>query len=403
MKYLYKFIADVDYHDISDRWNGHDLKISFIESDNFVEYRTKYYDAPIEYIENTSNSRINTLVKGNGAVKVECVMMAITKNANWNCAWGARNSPKSYDGIYIYSINNANATTGYVAYNNAEQSNFAAAFTTLNTKYTLLQNRGSFYKNGSLVKAFTNANFESTGYIYIFDSGTGSAGGAAGFPGLMKLYSFTIHINEDLKRNFIPCRVGNTGYLFDSVSRALFANVGGGEFILGEDINLPYDKEIEYLQSNGTQYIDTKYKTNNIDSFELICDVDATTGYMGSNGNLQMDLSTEVSQNRRIIKVVHSPNNGPITYVNDVQIKSEAYHTYNNYIITLFAIGWGEYDAKYYNNTVTIYSAKLIINNITVRDFIPVRIGTTGYMYDKISKQLFGNLGTGNFILGTDK
>jgi hypothetical protein len=34
---------------------------------------------------------------------------------------------------------------------------------------------------------------------------------------------------------------------------------------------------------------------------------------------------------------------------------------------------------------------------------IPVRIGTTGYMYDRVSGQLFGNAGTDDFILGNDK
>lgn len=35
-------------------------------------------------------------------------------------------------------------------------------------------------------------------------------------------------------------------------------------------------------------------------------------------------------------------------------------------------------------------------------DFIPVRIGTKGYLYDKVSKRLFGNAGTGSFTLGPD-
>jgi len=38
-----------------------------------------------------------------------------------------------------------------------------------------------------------------------------------------------------------------------------------------------------------------------------------------------------------------------------------------------------------------------------VVDFIPVRKEGVGYMYDKVSRQLFGNSGTGNFILGNDK
>ena len=46
------------------------------------------------------------------------------------------------------------------------------------------------------------------------------------------------------------------------------------------------------------------------------------------------------------------------------------------------------------------------INNLkfgTLFDFIPVRKGTFGYTYDRIAGQLFGNSGTGAFIIGPDK
>jgi hypothetical protein len=41
-------------------------------------------------------------------------------------------------------------------------------------------------------------------------------------------------------------------------------------------------------------------------------------------------------------------------------------------------------------------------NSVLIRDIIPVRVGNVGYMYDNVSGQLFGNAGTGNFILGND-
>ena len=41
-------------------------------------------------------------------------------------------------------------------------------------------------------------------------------------------------------------------------------------------------------------------------------------------------------------------------------------------------------------------------NNIEILNFIPVRVGNVGYMYDKVSGKLFENQGTGNFILGQD-
>lgn len=35
--------------------------------------------------------------------------------------------------------------------------------------------------------------------------------------------------------------------------------------------------------------------------------------------------------------------------------------------------------------------------------YIPVRKGTTGYMYDRVTGKIFGNVGTGSFIIGPDK
>ena len=49
------------------------------------------------------------------------------------------------------------------------------------------------------------------------------------------------------------------------------------------------------------------------------------------------------------------------------------------------------------------YKGCTIINNgVLVRDFIPVRVGQTGYLYDRITRRLFGNKGTGSFVLGPD-
>ena len=36
-------------------------------------------------------------------------------------------------------------------------------------------------------------------------------------------------------------------------------------------------------------------------------------------------------------------------------------------------------------------------------DLMPVRVGDVGYLYDKISGKMFGNQGTGEFVLGPDK
>lgn len=172
--------------------------------------------------------------------------------------------------------------------------------------------------------------------------------------------------------------------------------------VYGGSKKLPYDAEIEYLVSTGTQWIDTEYRSDNTNTIELTVVTDGTDGFMGSNGNMQMDLRLSKELGKRTMMVTHSKENGPKTYVNGSLVDSQNYHAYNGYIIALFAMSTSPSAVSYYSSAV-VYSAQLIINSTLVRDFIPVRVGNVGYMYDKVSGKLFGNAGTGEFILGPDK
>ena len=55
-----------------------------------------------------------------------------------------------------------------------------------------------------------------------------------------------------------------------------------------------------------------------------------------------------------------------------------------------------------YANNLRIYSLSMTSGGVLVRDFIPVRVGQIGYLYDKVSGELFGNSGSGSFTLGND-
>lgn len=54
-----------------------------------------------------------------------------------------------------------------------------------------------------------------------------------------------------------------------------------------------------------------------------------------------------------------------------------------------------------------LHRAILTLDGVVVRDYVPVRIGegesAVGLMYDRVSGELFGNEGTGYFIVGPDK
>ena len=56
-----------------------------------------------------------------------------------------------------------------------------------------------------------------------------------------------------------------------------------------------------------------------------------------------------------------------------------------------------------YQNKVHLYSFSIEKSGEKIIDLIPVRKRSIGYMYDRVSGQLFGNQGTGDFIIGPDK
>ena len=68
--------------------------------------------------------------------------------------------------------------------------------------------------------------------------------------------------------------------------------------------------------------------------------------------------------------------------------------------ITLFSRSDNYTERASYN--IKYDNFKFYFDDILECDYIPVRVGQVGYMYDKVSHQLFGNSGTGNFILGPD-
>lgn len=197
----------------------------------------------------------------------------------------------------------------------------------------------------------------------------------------------------------------------------------------------PYDAEIEYLENyTGKEAIDTGiYGTNTTQvSFETMFFNTEVLDYTGGDafgsgviewGNTQNVLG--ITYNRNTSRLFSWLGNNykssgildirtgikhTITYsskgvlVNGVKVQDGWYnnsfrtpYTITAMIIrTVNGIFGGSLKARLYNFSISD-------NGVLVRDLIPVRVGNVGYMYDRVSGQLFGNAGTGNFVLGPDK
>lgn len=186
---------------------------------------------------------------------------------------------------------------------------------------------------------------------------------------------------------------------------------------------LPYDAEIEYLESSGSQYINTNqylntsnfeigysvlgnrghwgYVHNNVVNGAWVT-VDETTAFFGSwNNTDKVSVSSYISSTENTIVYTQSG-----ATINGTTIsKNFNLRGVDNLasVPLLFFALHDFYKNRLLSETSKFKSFYLKNNGTLVVDMIPVRVGQVGYMYDRVSGQLFGNAGTGSFILGPDK
>lgn len=186
---------------------------------------------------------------------------------------------------------------------------------------------------------------------------------------------------------------------------------------------------VEWIETDGvTSYLDTGYVPNNSSGFKINVSSSTTGGnhipfgHRQDSGNtrwwINFSSTLEMSWNTWTSVSSYSANrwyeiefnwlnsrNGKIDGVQKYTISSTlATHTGT---AKMFQAGQGD---SYVVNPFSGKISHVLVSeggNI-VRDFIPVRFMNEngqqeGAMYDKVSKQLFRNKGTGSFTIGPDK
>lgn len=184
-----------------------------------------------------------------------------------------------------------------------------------------------------------------------------------------------------------------------------------------------YDAEVEYLESTGTQFIDTGFIPDDTCGLYVRAyphNASLQKKVVGCGSSVQSSASRWWINFASTGKLEISWN----AYNETIQYnKNQWYEVTNNFLnsrtgtvdgvtqnVSYPTLGNNNYTAYIFNvnsNVPDAYvgkisSVKFSRGSEIVMDFIPVRIGSIGYMYDKVSKQLFANKGTGQFILGND-
>lgn len=198
-----------------------------------------------------------------------------------------------------------------------------------------------------------------------------------------------------------------------------------------KDIKLPYDNEIQWLKSTGSQWIDTCILPKNgmKISVKVTSSGSSATIYGGGNswgssylqssfgtasgknvfyfgyGNYAACPSTSVNwSSGQTYEIVEDDNQ---FYVNDSKLEETSKATFESaYPISLFCYNRSGSKGEYSKDSIHYF--KIEAGENALIDLIPVRFTnedgeSEGAMYDKVSGKLLRNAGTGKFILGPDK
>ena len=198
----------------------------------------------------------------------------------------------------------------------------------------------------------------------------------------------------------------------------------------------PYDYEVEYLESDGYAYINTGY----IPTFQTKLDIkfmpmssqgtsynvyimgsripygwpdkafsllfpaatDSKLVFLARSTNGSVGLSSSVLDKVHTVVMAHNDNIG---YIDGSQYNVGYGSDTTPYTIQirLFRDNPNNDSPTALTAKVRIYYVKLYENNVLSFEAIPVVKNGVGYMYDTVSGRLFGNDGTGSFIIGPRK
>lgn len=210
--------------------------------------------------------------------------------------------------------------------------------------------------------------------------------------------------------------------------RGEVAVIARGDEILWRKQTNPYKVELAYLESTGTQWIDSGVECTGdlIVSFQGACLTNANKGCCGgvnlSNGTKYFRHHWSPANSKFCYWMQNSSSNSPpftrswsaggvyITYinptngtamVNDTQYKftpvSSSLTTGENYFIFARKASDGGVQSR----PSRFYNFRMERSGEIIRDFIPVLDwNDVPCMYDKVSGEMFYNAGTGEFLYG---
>ena len=391
---------------------------------SFIFAQTKSKGLPAgyiekEYIESNGLQYIDTGIKASSNITYEISFSTVNgfNTTNHGAIFGARVSSTSSE-IQLSTWSPSGYPYGVYRYaNNNQYSAQLMGNARITVKHDTSNN---YYVDGVKKANIPVSSFSSNYNIYLFAL---NQAGAALAPSSTKLYSFKLYESGTLVRDFVPCVDESTGKagLYDLVSGAFFGNAGSGDFFTNpEKVNLPTGyRQVEYIESTGTQYINTNYTpTNTMGVYAELSSEDTNTDliffgskgssnnrfWFGNNGNKyytgwntnSYEGTANIKERRNIIQMNYL--NSRQAKVNDyVTISSLGTLASNSTPLTIFA--GNNNGTVSYKSLIRLYKLKISNNDSIIHDYVPCVDELTGKagLYDLITNTFLGNSGTGDF------
>lgn len=374
----------------------------------------------LTYIESTGTQYIDAGFKPNQDTRVVMDSTILKVNGQYaDTLFGVRTSSSS-KGYYLFIVGYGTTTeTWQFGYNNGSSTGtlqrVGRHFVDMNKNTVTID---------TLSISRTYATFQTDYNLFLFNinqAGTVAVDKYA----VMRLHSCQIYDNGTLVRDYVPCinPDGAIG-LYDLVTAAFFGNSGTGAFVAGAiPRELPEGyTQVEYIESTGTQHIDTGVKPNGnsrvvLSGYNLSASskwvfgswhnwytnefgFNFEEGSSAANGFRYGSTSAGVSGVP--LGAFYLDHNGAVYTFNNTKGTMTAQQFTSNYSMYLFRFNAaGNASSGYFVGR--IYYCKIYDNGALIRDFVPCKnnAGVLGF-YDFANDAFYQNAGSGTFVAGNE-
>lgn len=407
----------------------------------------------LEYIQSNGGAHyIDTGFKPNQNTGIIAKFQLLSSTGNQTPIFSRTSRNVASFGVFLDSNSKWTADYGTLRYTNSSIG--AQTLINLNFDKNVVKFNNDSY-------TFDAQTFQGSSNLTIFGMNTG---GTVANNARMNFYSCEIYDNGTLIRSFIPCKnpSGTIG-LYDIVNSKFYTNVGsGGTFTAGPEVpkstgisinclgsnkvvdiddvqiqELTKDTEwifqyvagpllpdgytqLEYIQSSGSQYINTGFKPNQDTKISITVDfplsgtawlyggrTSANSNSLGflceSGSRYRFDYAS--STNALTVKptgkfTIDSDKNK--CYINGELVFTATYTTFTS-PVNMYIFNNNNNGSLSGGSSAKLYNCSIYDNGVLIRSFIPCKnaSGTVG-LYDSVNNQFYQNAGSGTFIAGPE-